>query len=177
MPTLFCLVGLPASGKSTWVKAIQADYPNARSICPDRIRANLYGDPTVQGDWATIESVVRSELTTAAQAIASNIVPFAIYDATNAVQQHRMEAIALARHCGFTTIIAVWFDCPIGLCLARNQMRSRQVPRSVLESMDVALRSHPPTLSDGFDQIFPITPATSWASQQQQVASSVASWV
>jgi predicted kinase len=171
MPTLFCLVGLPASGKSTWVNAIAADYPNVRSICPDRIRAKLYGDAAIQGDWATIESVVRSELTTAAQAIVFNTAPFAIYDATNAVQQHRLEAIALARHCGFTTIIAVWFDCPIGLCLARNQKRSRQVPRSVLESMDAALRSNPPTLADGFDQILPITPATSWASQQEWVAS------
>jgi predicted kinase len=146
MPTLFCLVGLPASGKSTWVNAIAADYPNVRSICPDRIRANLYGDAAVQGDWATIES-------------------------TNAVHRHRIEAISLARHCGFTTMIAVWFDCPIALCLARNQMRSRQVPRSVLESMDAALRSNPPTLADGFDQILPITPATSWASQQEWVAS------
>jgi predicted kinase len=173
MTTLLCLVGLPASGKSTAVAQIQTLYPDLIVVSPDRIRADLYGDAAIQGDWAAIEAIVETQLIAAAQAIALGRSPVAIYDATNANPTHRIEAIALARDCGFTTVIGLWFDVPIALCLTRNQGRSRQVPAAVVERMDAMLRSHPPQVADGFEQVIRITPAMplrAWWSQ-------VASWV
>jgi predicted kinase len=157
--TLFCLVGLPASGKSTAARQIQTLYPDLIVVSPDRIRAQLYDDAAIQGDWAAIESVVEQGLAQASTAIALGQSPLAIYDATNANPTHRTGAIALARGCGFTRVIGLWLDCPITLCLTRNQARSRQVPEAVLEWMEAMLRSHPPQLADGFDQVIRITPA------------------
>jgi predicted kinase len=153
------MVGLPASGKSTAVRQIQTLYPDLIVVSPDRIRAQLYGDARIQGDWATIESVVEQDLKQASTAIALRQSPLAIYDATNAHPSHRVEAITLARSCGFTTVIGLWFDCPIALCLTRNQARSRQVPEVVIERMDTMLRSHPPQVADGGDRVIRITPA------------------
>jgi predicted kinase len=173
MPTLLCLVGLPASGKSTAVAPIQTLYPNLMVVSPDRIRADLYGDAAIQGDWAAIESVVERGLRQASAAIALGQSPVAIYDATNANPTHRIEAIALARDCGFTTVIGLWFDVPIVLCLSRNQDRDRRVPEAVIERMDVMLRSHPPQLADGFDRVIRITPAMPLQVWRSQVATSV----
>ncbi len=169
MPTLLCLVGLPASGKSTAVGPIQTRYPNLMVVSPDRIRADLYGDAAIQGDWAAIQAIVETQLIAAAQAQS----PVAIYDATNANSTHRIEAINLARNCGFTTVIGLWFDVPLALCLTRNQHRDRQVPAAVLERMEAMLRSHPPQVADGFDQVIRITPAM----PLRMWLPSVAAWV
>jgi predicted kinase len=173
MTTLLCLVGLPASGKSTAVAQIQTLYPDLVVVSPDRIRADLYGDAAIQGDWTAIEAIVETQLITAAQAITLGRSPVTIYDATNANLTHRIEAIALAHDCGFTTVIGLWFDVPIALCLTRNQGRDRQVPEAVLERMDAMLRSHPPQLADGFDQVIRITPAMPLQVWLPQVAASV----
>jgi predicted kinase len=159
MATLFCLVGLPASGKSTAVAQIQTLYPDQIVVSPDRIRENLYGDAAIQGDWAAIEAIVEQELIAGVKTIGEARSSLAIYDATNAHPSHRVEAITLARSCGFTTVIGLWFDCPIALCLTRNQARSRQVPEVVIERMDTMLRSHPPQVADGGDRVIRITPA------------------
>jgi predicted kinase len=171
MSALLCLVGLPASGKSTAVTQMQFCHPELRVVSPDRIRTDLYGDAAVQGDWATIEAIVETQLIAAAQAIALGRSSVAIYDATNANPTHRVAAIALARGCGFTTVIGLWFDIPIVLCLVRNRARDRQVPETVIERMDMMLRSHPPQVADGFDQVIQITPAMPWSVWLPPVAS------
>ena len=173
MPTLLCLVGLPASGKSTAIAQIQTLYPDLVVVSPDRIRTGLYGDAAIQGDWATIEAIALMQLIAAAQAIGLAQSPVAIYDATNANPTHRVKAIAIARDCGFTTVIGLWFDLSIVLCLTRNQARSRQVPEAVIERMAAMLRSHPPQLADGFDQVIRITPAMPLQAMLPRVAASV----
>jgi predicted kinase len=171
--TLFCLVGLPGSGKSTWVAQIQIHYPNLIVVSPDRIRANLFGDAAIQGDWSEIAAIVAKQLFDAVESIAAGRSTLAIYDATNAQRTHRCEAVEVAREAGFTTVVGIWFDFPLATCLARNQQRSRQVPSTVLERMDQALQSHPPQLHDGFDRLYRITPAT----PRSALLPLVASWV
>jgi predicted kinase len=116
----------------------------------------LYDDASIQGDWAVIVAVVEQQLRQAAQAIVQQRSPFAIYDATNAVPQHRCDAITLARACGFTSVIGIWFNVSQSTCLARNQHRSRQVPQAVIAQMQQALRQAPPQLPEGFDRILKI---------------------
>ena len=157
--TLLLLVGLPGSGKSTWCEQIRQHYPHVRVICPDLIRAALYGSDDIQGDWATIATLVEYHLCQAVDTITQQASPFAIYDATNAIVQHRYEAIVRAYDCGFITVIGIWFDFSLMTCLARNQTRSRQVPPRIIEHMDQALQQSPPRLREGFDRILRIGPS------------------
>lgn len=156
--TLLLLVGLPGSGKSTWCEQVQQHYPLVHVVCPDLIRAALYGSEQIQGDWSSIAGLVADHFCQAVDAVAQQASPFAIYDATNAIAQHRCEAIVLAHDCGFSSVIGIWFHLLPKICLARNQMRSRQVPPSVIEHMAQALQQSPPRLLEGFDHILKIAP-------------------
>lgn len=85
------------------------------------------------------------------QAVAQSVE--AVYDATNAVRQHRREAIALARNTGFTHITGLWLDVPLEACLERNQNRDRIVPKEVILQMHSSLLDAPPSRQDGFDEL------------------------
>ena len=57
-PICHCLIGLPGSGKSTFARQWVEYDPNCIIISTDTIRAELFGDETIQGDWNLIEQVV-----------------------------------------------------------------------------------------------------------------------
>jgi predicted kinase len=48
LPRLILLVGIPGSGKSTWLSAYLLDSQVFRVVSPDSIRKQLYGDITDQ---------------------------------------------------------------------------------------------------------------------------------
>ncbi len=120
-------------------------------ISTDDIRCQLFGDEAIQGSWSLIWQEVQRQFQQAV--IHSQSAPTAIYDATNVQQRHRLEVIALARSSGFTRITGLWVDTPIGLCLARNQQRDRQVPEEIILQMYRQLCDIPPSLADGLDLI------------------------
>ena len=57
----FLLVGLPASGKSTFSKRLAA-FKNAVIISTDSIRKMLYKDESKQGNWKEIERVLHDSI-------------------------------------------------------------------------------------------------------------------
>lgn len=148
---LLLLIGLPGSGKSTLASALLQQYPQARLISTDGIRADLYGDEAIQGSWLRIWLEVRQRFL---QAIDDPGCPFAIYDATNAVRTSRRQAIDLARKSGFGPVIGIWLNVPLDLCLQRNQARSRQVPEPIIQRMARRLYGAPPSLDEGLDACF-----------------------
>ncbi len=145
---LFLLIGLPGSGKSTWVKQLLAECPQIHLISTDGIRGQLFGNETIQGHWLLIWREIRRQLLQA-QKQGKTV----IYDATNAQRRQRRKVIALARGFGFTHITGLWADTPVWLCLARNRKRDRQVPEAVIFKMHRQLRDAPPTLEEGLDSI------------------------
>ncbi|OUC15479.1 MAG: hypothetical protein B0A82_05880 [Alkalinema sp. CACIAM 70d] len=152
-PLLLLLVGLPGSGKSTIADQLVYQIPSARVISTDGIRAQLFGDECIQGPWLKIWLEVRQQFLQAAADIAVGEEAGAIFDATNAVRKQRRAAIALARKCGFETVVGLWVATPLQICLDRNQARSRQVPKAVIERMARRLYGAPPRMEDGFDQL------------------------
>jgi predicted kinase len=62
-PPLRChlLIGPPASGKST-LAAVLAERTGAIVLSTDAIRAELYGDASVQGPWSEIEPLLHQRL-------------------------------------------------------------------------------------------------------------------
>lgn len=81
---LICTVGLPRSGKSTWVKShsIMHGWP---MVSPDAIRISLYGQRFYKGGekhvWAIVDTMIRSLFTAGHDTI--------ILDSTNILRAHR----------------------------------------------------------------------------------------
>lgn len=150
---LLLLVGIPGSGKSTWAKNWVSSHPGYRVVSTDAIRAELYGDEVVQGDWWQIWETVVTRWHAGVTAIHQGDLEGIIYDATNARRRHRRAAIATARQVGFTHLTLVWFDVPLGVALARNRGRSRQVPPDIVATMHRQLQGAPPALPEGVNRV------------------------
>ncbi|MBE9181023.1 AAA family ATPase [Oculatella sp. LEGE 06141] len=161
MVDLVLMIGLPGSGKSTLIASWQQTYPGLLLISSDAIRAQLFGDESIQGSWLLVWNEIQRQLRQAVTAIAQGQAQAALYDATNAVRRHRRGAIATARHIGFTHITGVWLDTPLPLCLERNQRRDRQVPDDVILRMHRRLTGAPPSLPEGLNRLIRYSAPTS----------------
>ena len=127
-PKFFMLVGLPASGKSTYAEELANQY-NANIHASDSIREELSGDINNQNIndlvFKTLHSRVKEDLTNGKSCI---------YDATNINYKRRMaflnelNKISCEKYCW---VIAT----PYERCLRNNRNRDRQVPEEVIERM------------------------------------------
>jgi predicted kinase len=154
IPHLLLLIGLPGSGKSTYATAWAAADAQRRIVATDAIRLKLFGDAAVQGSWLQVECEVARQFREVVRADALDVAPHlsaVMYDATNARQSYRRQAIALARTCGFTSITGLWITTPLEVALARNRRRDRPVPEPVILQMYQDLLAAPPGLADGLD--------------------------
>jgi predicted kinase len=122
-------------------------------VSTDAIRAELYGNEAIQGEWGQIWRQVIAQWRQGIEAIQRGELDGVIYDATNARRRHRREAIAAARELGFRPITLFWFDVPLSLALERNQGRSRQVPPDIIAAMHRQIQGAPPSLAEGVDQV------------------------
>ncbi|MDJ0698110.1 WYL domain-containing protein [Mastigocoleus sp. MO_188.B34] len=172
-PIIHFLVGLPASGKSTFAQLI-AQAENCEIISTDDIRAELYGNATIQGSWHSIETEaingIVNELTNS-----KNV----IYDATNFKRSFRIDflqkvtkkvkskkvkvknnKIELERAgdrdltANFDFYCIAWYlNTPLETCIAWNQKRVRQVPEAVIKNMYAVLKDFPPLTGEGFAKV------------------------
>lgn len=150
---LTVLIGVPGSGKSTLAARWLRDRPTWRVVATDAIRAELFGAAHIQGPWPLIWQAVEQQFRDSVRLIQAGEVDGVIYDATNAVRQHRRAAIALARQCGFKQITGWWLNLPLALCLARNQARDRPVPAAIIDRMHRRLLAAPPSVADGLNTL------------------------
>ncbi|MGB3312077.1 MAG: AAA family ATPase [Nodosilinea sp.] len=157
---LLLLVGIPGSGKSTWAREFVSVHPCHRIVSTDAIRAELYGDEAVQGDWWQIWQRVMAQWRQGIAAIRRGELEGVIYDATNARRRQRREAIATARQVGFNSITLGWFDLPLSLALERNRGRSRQVPINIIATMHRQLQGSPPSVTEGVEQVLVLQPGS-----------------
>ncbi|MDL5051963.1 WYL domain-containing protein [Oscillatoria laete-virens NRMC-F 0139] len=149
------LIGPPGSGKSTLATQMSQHIPNSRVISTDQIRERLYGDESIQGDWAEIERVVLKEIQ---EAIAQQQP--VIYDATNAKRVWRMSLLQKV-----VDLKAQWIawhlKTPRQFCQNWNMQRGRQVPPEVLDDLFQNLKNFPPLAAEGFVGVYELNPAQS----------------
>ena len=135
------LVGLPGSGKSTWL-----EQRGITAISSDWIRLVLTDDATDQTIHArvflTMRYLLRHRL-----AIGR---PVSYVDATHLTPEERRPYIDIACWYG-CEVEALYFDVPLGVCRERNRRRERVVPDDALERM--AAKLIPPTVDEGFSRI------------------------
>ena len=125
--TAYVLIGAPGSGKSTYAATL-AERENAVVISGDDVRAELYGDAAIQGDWGEIWERIEERVS---ECCGMNV----IIDGTHCRRDYRDETIALLRSYGYDQIEAVVIDAPLDRCIMRNAARQRNVPRYVIVNM------------------------------------------
>ncbi|WP_045057234.1 ATP-binding protein [Aliterella atlantica] len=149
----YILVGMPSCGKSTLAAKIAASNPIYKIVSTDQIRAELYGDAIIQGNWQEVETQVLQQIhqhLTAGYPI--------IYDATNCQQAWRLDLLAKLAKYKNISWIALYVQTPLEQCQLRNQQRQRQVPESVIINMAQCLELSPPTTFEGFAAVYAIAP-------------------
>jgi len=135
------LVGLPGSGKSTYLKQL-----GAAGLSSDSIRKTLADDETDQTIhdrvFQTLRYLLRHRLALGR--------PVTFIDATNLTPPERAPYLGIGKSYG-CEVEAVFFDVPLEVCRARNTGRRRVVPDEALLKMSQKLI--PPSLAEGFARI------------------------
>ncbi len=139
-------VGLPGSGKSTYLAGL-----GAHPISSDAIRLQLADDETDQtihkAVFATMRALLRQRIKLQR--------PVTYIDATNLTRRDRRPFIKIT-HAHNCDIEALFFDVPLDICKARNLLRARVVPEHALDLM--AAKLEPPSLEEGFTRIEVVRP-------------------
>ena len=152
MPRLYMLVGVPGSGKSTWIRSRNHDAVIAST--DDKIEAAA----AAQG--LTYDAVFESEFKAANAALREDVKQAVkdqrdiIWDQTNLTAKSRRSKLgqvpkSYAR-------IALYFPTPDGEELARRlaSRAGKTIPVHVMASMIASLE--PPVPSEGFDAIYQV---------------------
>jgi predicted kinase len=135
------LVGLPGSGKSTYLQQL-----GASGLSSDAIRKTLADDETDQTIHERVFQTLRYLLR---QRLALGR-PVTYIDTTSLTPQERAPYIGIGKSYG-CEVEAVYFDVPLDVCLARNAGRARIVPPEAMDAM--AKKLVPPTLAEGFARV------------------------
>jgi predicted kinase len=138
---IIVLIGLPGSGKSTWL-----ERQGAGGLSSDAIRKLLTDDEDNQTANArvfeTLRYLLRQRLSIGR--------PVTYVDATNLTRAERAPYIRMGEEYG-CEVEAVFFDTPLAICRERNASRQRVVPDEKLKAM--ALKLRPPRAEEGFARV------------------------
>jgi protein phosphatase len=139
------LVGLPGSGKSTYLAQL-----GVTGLSSDAIRGLLADDETDQSIhdrvFQTLRYLLRQRL-----AIGR---PATYIDATNLTVAERRPYIGIGKSYG-CDVEAVFFDVRLEVCRARNGRRHRVVPEDAMAKM--AAKLAPPDIEEGFSRVTAVT--------------------
>jgi predicted kinase len=135
------LVGLPGSGKSTFLERM-----GVRGLSSDAIRGLLADDEQDQTIHERVFQTVRYLLR---QRLAIGR-PVTYIDATNLLPRERRPYVEIGQQYG-CDVEAVFFDVPPAVCRERNARRDRVVPEDVLAEMAAKLVA--PVEDEGFSRV------------------------
>jgi predicted kinase len=143
--TIVLTVGLPGSGKSTYLARL-----GVNAISSDEIRRLIIDDPHDQTVHRRVFAAVRYLVR---QRIAVGR-PFTYVDATHLTPWEREPYVKIAQRYG-CGLEALYFDVPLEICLERNRLRQPMVPEDAIREM--ARQLVPPTEAEGFARVVTVT--------------------
>ena len=147
LPEFVMMIGLAGAGKSTMAAKL-AKETQAVIIGADAIRAELYGDESIQGDRDLVYQLME-ERTLASLKAGKNVV----YDAPNVVSWQRRQILLSIPY--NIRKEAVWVNTPTQQAIQNNSRRARKVPEWVI--YEQAHQFEPPTLAEGWDCVHVVT--------------------
>ncbi|WP_435641974.1 AAA family ATPase [Micavibrio aeruginosavorus] len=161
-PTVYCMAGIPGSGKSTYVDAAIAcgDFPaNAFILNPDRVMEAL---PAYHDDVATLGAVAAFER----WEMPCRTLAYDLLDRAAASRLNIIKDMGCARVENYDMLVRlkssgyrlhmVHLDCPVDLALARIQTRARHTPATMVRERAASLAALLPqyrALADHFSEI------------------------
>ena len=148
-PHLILLVGIPGAGKTTYAKKCISPLEDSIHLSSDLIRAELYGDESIQGEPSEVFSLMQRR---ALEAL--NNGQHVIYDATNVTRKDR--ACIISQCPKFAKIEAHIVWAPIETCIERDASRERTVGKAVIDKM--LKRFQAPYYDEGINEIKVIMP-------------------
>lgn len=163
MARLYLTVGIPGSGKSTYVKALK----NVKVVESDAIREELFGDANLQftpeflKEHGIDENLSYKQKKHQAGQIVFTIVydrcrtalsegNDVVLDATNLSKFCRKNSLSRLKGL-YSDAIVLYFDTPLEKALENNNNRIRHVPEEVIKSMHSKMEI--PTKEEGFSKI------------------------
>lgn len=138
MAILYTLIGLPASGKSTFCLS----HSDCVVVSSDEIRAELFGNAEIQTNPRLVFQTAHERIE---KALNNN--KNVIFDATNLTIKDRKKIFS-HKSCKH---IAIYFKPNIEKCIERDSKRDRVVSAEVIKNM--AKRLTKPTIEEGFNEI------------------------
>ena len=148
-PKLILLVGIPGAGKTHYAKNYLVLQSNTIHLSSDSIRAELYGDESVQGNPAEVFGLMQKR---AVEAL--NNGQDVLYDATNITRKDRSGIIGVCPKFAKIECHIIW--APIEVCIQRDAERERTVSKEVIDRM--LKRFQAPYYDEGIDEIKIIHP-------------------
>ena len=121
-PSFIMLGGLPASGKSTYARQIEAPR---NIVSSDSVREQLYGNESVQGSSADVFEIVHDKII---QILSEN--KNVVLDATNLSRKYRNHLLSKLRKFDVEKQYILLATHP-DTCKERNATRNRTVPNYV----------------------------------------------
>lgn len=141
-------MGLPGSGKSTYLKPLALKHDFAY-INRDEIRGEMLGDVHEQSRNREVWEEANRR-TKAALNEGKNV----ILDSCFAEEWKRHDAIVFLRASGADRVIGLYFNVPGDVARERNSKREKPVKDEAIDFMQSKFVSEPPSLQSGFDAFY-----------------------
>ncbi|AGH98225.1 AAA family ATPase [Micavibrio aeruginosavorus] len=162
-PTVYCMAGIPGSGKSTYVDAAIArgDFPrDAFILNPDRVMEALpayHDDVAALGAMAAFEKwempcrELAYDLLDQAAALRLNVIKD-----MGCARQENYDMLARLKSSGYR-LHMIHLDCPVDLALARVQTRDRHTPATMVNDRAASLSALLPLYRELADHFMSIS--------------------